>query len=290
MRLLASPGFAAAGAVLLGAALHPALRSLLRPPLVAVAATALLLALALLIRPGGPGERLVGLGAVAIVGALASDGLRGHRGTLTLEVGQGTQSFEEQGPEGRALGRRPLGFGVVLARLDPGGAVVLRAGDGATIAPGRRRAASHGGFRFGLAAGPGGQPSVLRIAIAGPGGSRMVEVAPGEPATADGLHVALESYFPDFALDAERRPYSRSPEPRNPAALLRVTRGSQSWRVFVIQAMPGIHRPEGLDRVLSLAGVAPRGAASLRVSHEPAAPVALAGALLAAAGVACARR
>src|SRR5439155_640035 len=184
VRLLASPGFAAAGAVLLGAALHPALPSLLRPPLVAVAATALLLALALLIRPGGPGERLVGLGAVAIVGALASDGLRGHRGTLTLEVGQGTQSFEDQGPGGRAL-------------------------------------------------------------------------------------------------DAERRPYSRSPEPRNPAALLRVTRGSQSWRVFVIQAMPGIHRPEGLDRVLSLAGVAPRGAASLRVSHEPAAPVALAGVLLA---------
>jgi hypothetical protein len=259
MRRLASPGLAAGCAILLAAAIHPALPSPARPPLVAVAALALLLALALALRSGGPGPRLVGVGALAVVAALAADGVRGHRGTLTLEVGQGARAFEEEGPEGRSLGLRPLGFDVVLTRLDPGGAVVLRTGEGATIAPRARHAASHAGFRFAVGTGPGAaEPSVLRIAIAGPAGSHAVEVASGEPATADGLQIALERYFPDFALDANRQPYTRSEEPRNPAALLRVTRGSQTWRVFVIQAMPGIHRPEGLDRVLTLTEVSLR--------------------------------
>src|SRR5207245_8791906 len=122
---------------------------------------AVLLALALVLRPGGLGQRLVGIGALAVVAALAYDGLRGHRGSLSMEVGQGAQSFEEQGPEGRSLGLRPLGFDIALTRLDPGGAVVLRMGDGATIAPHPRHAASHGGFRFAVVPGPGGaEPSV----------------------------------------------------------------------------------------------------------------------------------
>src|SRR5207302_1175532 len=83
-----------------------------------------------------------------------------------------------------------------------------------------------------------------------------------------------EQYFPDFALDAKQQPYSRSAEPRNPAALLRVTRGAEAWRVFVIRAMPGIHRPERLDRTLSLTDVVVSEAVTLRVSREPAAAVA----------------
>jgi hypothetical protein len=102
----------------------------------------------------------------------------------------------------------------------------------------------------------------------------------------DGLQVSLERYFPDFALDKDQQPYSRSADPRNPAALLRVTRGTDAWRVFVIRAMPGIHRPAGLDYVLSLTDVAPREAVRLRVSRQPAAVLALAGALLMAAGLA----
>jgi hypothetical protein len=118
----------------------------------------------------------------------------------------------------------------------------------------------------------------------------MVEVRPGAPATVDDLHIALEQYFPDFALDAKQQPYSRSAEPRNPAALLRVTRGSAAWRVFVIRAMPGIHRPEGLDRVLSLTDVVVSEAVTLRVSREPAAAVALGGMMVMALGMAWAAR
>ena len=291
MRLLAWRGLTATCGLLLAAALHPALSPVLRPPLASISALALLLVAGLLAGPRDPGGRLVGVGAFAVAVAIGYDGLRGHRGTLTLEPGQGTQSFEEEGPEGRSLGLRPLGYGIVLERVDPDGGAVLRAGDGATIAVHPGRAASHGGFRFGVSARrEGAGSSALRIAVAGPHGSSVVEVGPGAPATVDGLQISLEQYFPDFALDEKQRPYSRSAAPRNPAALLRVTRGAEAWRVFVIRAMPGIHRPEGLDRVLSLTDVVVSEAVTLRVSREPAAAVALAGMTVMALGMAWAAR
>lgn len=291
MKLTAWRGLTATCGLLLAAALHPALSRVLHPPLVSISALALLLVAGLLAGPRDTGGWLVGVGAFAVALAIGYDGLRGHRGTLTLEPGQGAQSFEEEGPDGRSLGLRPLGYGVVLERVDPAGGAVLKAGDGATIAIRPGRAASHGGFRFGVSARRGGaEPSALRIAVAGPQGSSVVEVRPGAPVTTDGLHIDVEQYFPDFALDKKQQPYSRSSEPRNPAALLRVTRGAEAWRVFVIRAMPGIHRPQGLDRVLSLTDVVASEAVTLRVSREPAAAVALAGMTLMALGMAWAAR
>jgi len=291
LSLVAWRGLTATCGLLLAAALHPALDSRLHPPLMTISALALLLVAGLLAGPRDPGGRLVGVGAFAVALAFGYDGLRGHRGQLTLETGQGTRSFEEEGPEGRSLGLRPLGFDVILERALPDGGAVLRVGDGATIAIGPGHAASHGGFRFGVSAGrEGAGPSALRIAVAGPQGSSVVEVGPGAPATVDGLQISLEQYFPDFALDAKQQPYSRSSEPRNPAALLRVARGARAWRVFVIRAMPGIHRPEGLDRVLSLTDVVVTEAVTLRVSREPAAAVALVGMTVMAAGMVWAPR
>jgi hypothetical protein len=287
LKSLSAPGLVASCGILLAAALHPALPALLHLAPVLTAALALLLVLALVVGSTGKGGRLLGLGAIAVVAAVGYDGLRGHRGTLELEPGQGAQRFEEEGPEGRPLGLRPLGFDVVLERLDADGRALLRTGDGATLEVRPGRTAAHGGFRFGVAARvASADASTLRITVAGPGGPRLVELDPGQTATVDGLQVSLERYFPDFALDQSQQPYSRSAEPRNPAALLRVTRGSDAWRVFVIRAMPGIHRPEGLDYVLSLTDVVPREVVRLRVSREPAAALALAGVLLMAAGVA----
>src|SRR5690242_21131868 len=54
-----------------------------------------------------------------------------------------------------------------------------------------------------------------------------VEVTPEQPGVLGDLEVAVERYFPDFALDGQNQPYSRSDEPRNPAALLQVSRGGQ---------------------------------------------------------------
>jgi hypothetical protein len=283
----AGPGLVATCGILLAAVLHPALPASLHLPPAATAALALLFVLGLLAGSRGRGGRLVGLGAIAVAAAVGYDGVRGHRGTLALEPGQGAQRFEEEGPEGRPLGLRPLGFDVVLERLDADGRAVLRTGDGATLEVRPGRAATHGGLRFGVAARVASDDaSSLRITVAGPGEPRLVELNPGQTAMVDGLQVSLERYFPDFALDPSQQPYSRSAEPRNPAALLRVTRGSEAWRVFVIRAMPGIHRPEGLEYVLSLTDVVPREVVRLRVSREPAAALALAGVLLMAAGVA----
>jgi hypothetical protein len=286
---VASPGFLAACGVLVGLCLHPALP--VPPPTVVTAALVLLLLAGLLAGARGLGGRLLALGALATVLALGYDGLRGNRGTLTLEGGQGANRFEEEGPDRRPLGLRPLGFDLALEKVEPGGDAVLRTGADARLIVGPGRPASQGGLRLGLAApSGGGEPSVLKIGVAGPEGMQLVEVASDAPASVDGLDISLESYFPDFALDARQQPYSRSNEARNPAALLRVKRGSDAWRVFVIRAMPGIHKPEGLDRVLSLAEVVPRDAVTLRVSREPAAALALGGVLLMAVGMALGAR
>jgi hypothetical protein len=286
LSLLAGRGLVATCGLLLAAALHPALPSSLHPPLAATSALALLLVASLLASSRDLAGRLVGLGALAVALAFGYDGLRGHRGVLTLELGQGTRNFEEEGPEGRSLGLRPLGFDLVLERVDADRAL-LRAGDGAAIELRRGHAASYGGFRFGVSARrDGAEPSALRIAVAGPRGSSVVELRSGAPARVDDLKITLEQYFPDFALDEKQQPYSRSSEPRNPAALLRVTRGAGAWRVFVIRAMPGLHRPEGLDRVLSLTEVVASEAVTMRVSQEPAARIAFAGMTLMALAIA----
>ena len=291
MKLLASPGFLAACGLLLAACLHPAWPDRLQPPLAVAAALALLFVAGLIASARGLGGHLLGLGALTVVVALGYDGLRGHRGTLTLETGHGANRFEEEGPEGRRLGLRPLGFDVVLEKVDAAGAAVLRTGADGVLAVGPGHPASHHGLRLGLAAPlRGGEASVLRITVAGPQGTSTVEVSADEPAELAGLRIALERFFPDFALDESQRPYSRSAELRNPAALLRVTRGSDAWRVFVIRAMPGIHRPEGLDLVLTLADVVPREVVTLSVSREPAAPLALGGLVLMAAGLALGAR
>jgi hypothetical protein len=287
LSLLAWRGLTATCGLLLAAAVHPALPPALHPPLVTTSALALLLVISLLAGARDAGERLVGAGAPVMALALAGDGLRGHRGEITLEVGQGTQSFQEEGPEGRSLGLRPLGFGAFLERVDADGGATLKVENGPTLAVRLGRAASHGGFRIGMSGRPeAGEPAALRLAVAGAHGSTVVEVRSGTPVEADGLQIAVEQYFPDFALDEKQQPYSRSSEPRNPAALLRVTGGAQSWRLFVIRAMPGIHRPAGLDRVISLTGVVASEAVTLRVSREPAAPVVLAGLALTALGLA----
>ena len=99
------------------------------------------------------------------------------------------------------------------------------------------------------------------------------------------LTIALEDYFPDFALDDQRHPFSRSREPRNPGALLAVESPRGPFRVFVLRSMPGVHRVEALDRSFALRAIEPEVSAEIAVHREPLAAVALVGTLLALAGV-----
>ncbi len=292
MDVLGRPGVVASFGVALAGIVHPSLRTrewLPAAPVV-VSALALLLVLGLVVRArSDPGARLLGLGALLLLAAVGYDGALGRRGSLTLVVGQARSSFEEEGPGGRPLGLRPLGFEIGLARVEPR-VTALRLPSPAgeeTVELTRERAISGGGFRFGdPRAVPTGEVARLTVAVLGGPEVREVEVTPLRPGLVDGLRVGLERYFPDFALDEKQQPVSRSPEPRNPAALLRVERDGEAWRVFVIRALPGVHRIEALDRSFSLTSVEPEVAVRMRVTREPAAPLAGAGVLLMGGGLA----
>ena len=234
-------------------------------------------------------RRVVAVGAATFALAVAYDAVRGEQGTLTLAEGQGSRTFEEEGPGGRRLGLHPLGDAVVLEAVEPDGTVVLSQTDAQRRArASARRAAAVAGYRLGMPerAATGGARLVLRVSGGAEGEATLRE---GEKGRAGDLELAVSRYFPDFALDERQQPFSRSDEPRNPAALLDVTRGTASWRVFVIRAMPGIHHPQGLDRTLTLADVVPDEAVRLAVHREPAALLAGLGLLVAAIGVAWSR-
>lgn len=234
-------------------------------------------------------RRLVAVGAATVALAVGYDAVRGQRGSITLAEGQGTRSFEEEGPGGRRLGLRPVGDAVVVEDVEPDGTIVLALADAQRrVRVSTRRAATVAGYRVGRPrrVDIGGARLVLRVAGGAEGEATLRE---GEKANVADLEIAVERYFPDFALDENQKPFSRSDEPRNAAALLVVKRGTSSWRVFVIRAMPGLHHPEGLDRTLTLADVVPDQAVALSVSREPAALLAGLGVLIAAIGVAWSR-
>lgn len=300
MTVLARPGVVASLLVAAAVLLHPAVQtqSWLRERDAVLAAVLLLVAIALVLRAvAAPAPRrlattLLAAGAVLVVGAVGTDGLRGHRGTLSLVPGQSRTHFEEIGPDGRSLGLRPFGFTVGVDRSMPGAALALiLPGETDTVVLTPGRAVSAEGFRFSRPrVVPTGAVARLRVGISGDGEDVTVDVTPGRPAQAGGLTIALEDYFPDFALDDQRQPFTRSREPRNPGAVLAVESPGGTFRVFVLRSMPGVHRIEPLDRSFALRAVEPEVSAEIEVHREPLAAVALLGALLALVGVALDRR
>lgn len=231
-------------------------------------------------------RRLVGVGAATFALAVAYDGLRGEHGSITLAPGEAVRTFEEEGAGGRRLGLRPLGDAIALEAVEPDGTIVLGLPETqrrVRVSP--RRAATVAGYRLG---GPRrvGARLVLRVSA---GAEGEVALREGETGRAGDLEITVARYFPDFALDERQQPFSRADAPNDPAALLEVTRGTASWRVFVIRALPGIHHPEGLDRTLTLVDVEPDEAVVLSVHREPAALLAGLGLLVAAIGVAWSR-
>lgn len=288
MSALGSPAVTTVLALALGIAIHPRFQPLLSGPFgrAALATLALLLVAALAARASrGPlASRLVALGAALAVGALGWDAVRGHRGSLRLQPGQASQNFLEQGPGESSLGLRPLGFQAGLERLHGTLATVSLAGQRLLVTP--TQAAGFGGVRL-------GRPRIeytgdvlrLGLTLTDDAGQHAIEVRPGESARHGALQVGLEQYFPDFALDARNQPFSRSSEPRQPAALLTVRKGSESFRVFVLASAPGVHQVEGLGASLALAGVDAAQVVALDVVQAPAAGLLLAGVVLAGLGL-----
>lgn len=295
MSVLSHPAVTAVAAGLLALFLHPATRAeawLPSAPLV-FALLALLLLTSLLAQAiEHPRERLLALGALLVVGALGYDGARGFRGTVSLGVGDATNNFAEEGSGGRRLGLRPLGFTMGIDRVREGGRieVSVRPGSGTPLEMSPERALGLGSFRLGAPrVVPTGE--VVRLVVAVLGGPRPAQavVTPTEAGRVEDLSIGLERYFPDFALDDRQQPMSRSVEPKNPAALLRVEKAGKVYRVFVLGSMPGLHRVEALERSFSMVGVDPNVRVDIAVVSEPAAPFVLLGLAVAAAGALWAR-
>ncbi len=294
MSALAAPGVLAWLLTLAAVALHPLLRAEAWLPGRDLLLVVLLLLAAIgfvtrALRPpygGRIAAWLVAAGALVALAGVGLDQVRGLRGSVTLAVGQMSNNFDEAGTDGRSLGLRPFGFQVGLQAMTPAGAVlVLPDGRTTVLAPGRT--AAIGGFRLADArASATGGVARLRVAAADGQKTEVADVVPGQPARAGNLVLSLEQYFPDFALDDRQQPFTRSLEPRNPAALLSVRRDGRTYRAFVIQSMPGAHRVEPLGVAFSLLDVEPEQSVTIAVHHQPFALIALLGALLLAGGVA----
>lgn len=295
MTAFARPVVVAALLVTAALILHPAARSAQWLPErdAALAAALLLVAAGLVARalmtsgrrwlPAG----LLAGGAVLAIGGVGGDGVLGHRGSFDLLPGQGRTHFDEVGLGGEALGLRPFGFTLGLEETLPGGAVALAlpGRDGrAALAPGR--ALEYGGYRFGRPRFfETGTAARLRIAVSGEGDDVIVDLVPGSFAQVGELRLSLREYYPDFALDGQKRPFTRSLEPRNPGAVLSVESPQGTFRAFVLRAMPGVHRIEEIGRSFALLAVDHETRVEIDVHREPVAGVALLGALLALAGV-----
>jgi hypothetical protein len=293
MSALARPAVLAAVLAAGGLVLHPGLGAAAwlpgRPGV--LAALLLVGALAFVARAAAARDTraaLLAAGALTVVAAVGVDGVLGRHGRLALAPGGSRPHFDETGPDGRSLGLRPLGFVVGALAAPPGkDAVVLALPGreaGLELTPGRSLA--FGGYRF---AGPRvvttGGAARLRVAASDGARTLVADVASDAPGRAGDLTIVLDEFFPDFALDERQQPYSRSSEPRNPAALLSVRRGGQAYRAFVLRSMPGVHRVEGLGLSFSLLDVEAERSFDVAVHREPAALAALAGALLLLAGV-----
>ncbi len=291
MSRLGAPGVVAGLAVAAGLVASPLTGLALRLPAGdgVLAALLLLLVAALVARAAKAPELLLATGVLVAASALGYDAVRGHRGTIRLAPGEGTTTFDETGRRGRAVGLRPLGAPIALKQTTADGDVILDVAGQERVLT-RASALPVGPYRLGRARTMMTGAARLQLSVTSPAGRRdLVALDAGTPASADGLEISLESYFPDFALDGRQQPFSRSDAPKNPAALLRVRRGGQEWRLFVIRAMPGVHRPEGLADTIRLEAVEPETAVEIAVDQEPAGPLAAVGLLLAAAGLAWSR-
>ena len=288
MSLLRSPGGVAVCALLLAVAVSPlsGLASWGAGGHALVALLAMLFVVAAILR--GLGDRataVLALGATLVLVAVGHDALRGHDGVLALRPGEGRQSFQERGPGGTRLGLRPLGTVVALERV-MGGAASLAVGEEPAVhreSLTRDRAVAVGDFRLGWSRLI--PHARLAVGVTRGGASQTVEVSDEAPAEAGDLLIELERYFPDFALDAANKPYSRSDAPNNPGALLQVQRGSGRWRVLVLRNLPDIHRVPELEATFSMRGLAEEPELEMVVRREPAALVAAGGVLLATLGL-----
>jgi len=138
-------------------------------------------------------------------------------------------------------------------------------------------------------ADPSGRGAVeLEISSPGAPDPRLVRVDVGSsavlPETGDELFV--DRFLPDFALDEDSRPFSRSGELNNPAVLLRCRRnGQQLFASWLFSLFPDFHGQQTAPYRIKITNFEPRRFTGLQVTRDPGVALVWAGCALLLAGM-----
>jgi cytochrome c biogenesis protein len=101
-----------------------------------------------------------------------------------------------------------------------------------------------------------------------------------------GLRIQVQEVFPDFAMDEQRRPYSRSGQPRNPVAAVRVQLPDGRAQVaYLFKLRPDLKTVQGLPVDLSFTGFESLQYTGLQVVHDPGVEVIWLGCILLVLGL-----
>ncbi|HWR98231.1 MAG TPA: cytochrome c biogenesis protein ResB [Candidatus Methanoperedens sp.] len=85
-----------------------------------------------------------------------------------------------------------------------------------------------------------------------------------------GIRVQLQQIYPDFAMDENRKPTTRSNQPRNPVAQVAVELpGGQSWLVYLFKLRPDLKTARDLPLDLRFTDIESVQYTGLQVVHDP---------------------
>lgn len=125
------------------------------------------------------------------------------------------------------------------------------------------------------------------------GQDKIIKVKAGEKITIDpNLEIQVHRFLPDFVLDENKRPFSRSNEPNNPAVLVEVTQqGEKIFNGWLFARFPDfgqMHPDKGSPLSLELRNYSASQYSVLHVSRDPGTSFVWAGCILIMLGLALA--
>jgi len=124
---------------------------------------------------------------------------------------------------------------------------------------------------YGIAPGGGGEV-LLRIIPLGGGQGREYRAAVNRRFQIEGTQDAaeVESILPDFAMDGQGGFFSRSDEPRNPAARVIIyPNGKEPYKIWAFAQFPDFHRKPDALYTVSFLQYYPRFYTGLQVTRDP---------------------
>ncbi|MEI6126320.1 MAG: cytochrome c biogenesis protein ResB, partial [Pseudomonadota bacterium] len=134
----------------------------------------------------------------------------------------------------------------------------------------------------------GGGEVILRVSSNDNPQGREYRASPGKSFRIENsdAEVWLDDFVPDFAMNEQGKPFSRSDQPRNPAVSLRVLRsGKETQRSWVFKNYPDFHKKSSESYEFKLIDCTPREYTGLQVTRDPGVLFVWTGCLLLVAGI-----